>query len=521
MRAWLLSLLFVLYGSSAWAAGFEEAVAGLAKTAFPAKVAAVEALSASGDPRAKDVLMALQAGELFTQAGTVVLKLNDTEAKDILTGASVGLSGAKKIALNNQMRVAIEAALSGMSLQGGTREERLTALTAWIQNPPPSLPADFSASVAAESDEELRSAMSLVLALVNARSDDAVTRAEAVAILARSMRPEARNRLEEIAADPSLTPAVSAQVKRAIDGIDRQRAVYGLLETAYFGLSLGSVLALCAIGLAVTFGVMGVINMAHGEMMMLGAYTTYVVQQSFPGLIDWSVVVAMPLAFLVTGCTGVAIERGIVSRLYGRPLETLLATFGVSLFLQQLVRSQFGATNQAVESPAWMRGQFEVLEGLSFTWNRLYIMVFCILVFVALVMILRGTAWGLQIRAVAQNRQMARALGVSSARVNALTFGLGSGIAGLAGVALSQITNVGPNLGQSYIVDAFMVVVFGGVGSVWGTLIAGLALGMLNKLIEPSLGAVVAKVVVLVGIILFIQRYPRGLFPLKGRAAEA
>jgi urea transport system permease protein len=284
------------------------------------------------------------------------------------------------------------------------------------------------------------------------------------------------------------------------------------------------VLLLAAIGLAITFGVMGVINMAHGEMVMLGAYTTFVVQELIrtyaPELLQISLLIAIPLAFLVTGFIGILIERSIIRFLYGRPLETLLATFGLSLILQQAVRSLFGANNREVSAPAFMSGTFD-LGGLAITFGRMWIIVFALAVFAALQLLLRGTSFGLRMRAVTQNRRMASAMGIDTNRIDALAFGLGSGIAGIAGVALSQIDNVSPNLGQSYIIDSFMVVVFGGVGNLWGTLVAALTLGIANKLLEPIAGAVLGKIVLLVFIILFIQKRPRGLFALKGRAVEA
>jgi urea transport system permease protein len=264
--------------------------------------------------------------------------------------------------------------------------------------------------------------------------------------------------------------------------------------------------------------------MAHSEMVMIGAYVTFVVQEiirtSMPGLFDYSLLIALPLAFALTGLLGVAIERSLIRFLYGRPLETLLATFGVSLVLQQAVRSIFTALNRSVATPAWMSGTLQLNDALSLTYNRLYIIAFTMIVFVLLLLVLRRTRLGLEIRAVAQNRPMARAMGIRSARVDALTFGLGSGIAGIAGVALSQLTNVGPNLGQAYIIDSFMVVVFGGVGNLWGALIGGMTMGIVNNLLEPLAGAVLAKIAVLVALILFIQRRPRGLFPQTGRAAE-
>jgi urea transport system permease protein len=284
------------------------------------------------------------------------------------------------------------------------------------------------------------------------------------------------------------------------------------------------VLLLAAIGLAITFGVMGVINMAHGEMVMIGAYVTFVVQEiirnSAPGLFDYSLAIALPLAFLLTGLVGVGIERSVIRFLYGRPLETLLATWGLSLILQQAVRSIFGPTNREVGTPSWMSGSFQIGE-ISLTANRLVIIVFALAVFLCLLLAMRFTQFGLQVRAVTQNREMAGAMGINTARVDALTFGLGSGIAGIAGVALSQIDNVSPNLGQSYIIDSFMVVVFGGVGNLWGTLVAAMTLGIANKFLEPLAGAVLGKILVLVFIILFIQKRPRGLFALKGRAVEA
>jgi urea transport system permease protein len=362
-------------------------------------------------------------------------------------------------------------------------------------------------------------ALATGIALAQLGSADAEARRAAVKVLDGSLEPVVRQRLSAAAhADDS--PEVHAAITKALERIDLKLRLNAAAETLFFGLSLGSVLVLAAIGLAITFGVMGVINMAHGELMMLGAYTTYLVQQAMPGAMEYSVLVAIPAAFLMSGAFGIAIERLVIRFLYGRPLETLLATFGVSLILQQLVRTTISAQNVTVENPAWMSGSLQINPALSITYNRIYIIAFALLVFVALLLVLKRTALGLQVRAVSQNRAMARAMGVRSARVDALTFGLGSGIAGVAGVALSQLTNVGPNMGQSYIIDSFMVVVFGGVGNLWGTLIAGLTLGVANKVLEPWSGAVLAAILVLVFIILFIQKRPRGLFPQRGRAAE-
>jgi urea transport system permease protein len=306
----------------------------------------------------------------------------------------------------------------------------------------------------------------------------------------------------------------------AVATIDRWRTFYSGIQTLFFGLSVGSVLVLIAVGLAITFGVMGVINMAHGELMMLGAYTTYVVQLVMPEHIGISILVAIPAAFVVSGLIGILMERTIIQFLYGRPLETLLATFGVSLILQQSVRSIFSANNRSVVTPEWMSGSLRLNDALEITWNRLYIVIFTVIVFSLILLVLKRTRIGLDIRAVSQNRAMAKAMGIRTEWVDAMTFGLGAGVAGVAGVALSQLTNVGPNLGQSYIIDSFMVVVFGGVGNLWGSLIGGMSMGVVNQLLEPWVGAVLAKIFVLVALILFIQRRPRGLFPPKGRAAE-
>jgi len=316
------------------------------------------------------------------------------------------------------------------------------------------------------------------------------------------------------------TGLLLAKTEAAIKNIDGKIEFYEFSETLFFGLSLGSVLLLAAIGLAITFGVMGVINMAHGEMIMLGAYTTYVVQLIMPNLIEYSLFVAIPAAFFVSALVGILIQRTVIRYLHGRPLETLLATFGISLILRQAVRTIFSPLNRQVDQPMWMSGALELNPVLSLTYNRLYILIFSLMVFIALVFVIKKTSLGLNVRAVSQNRAMAKAMGVKTEWVDAMTFGLGSGVAGVAGVALSQLTNVGPNLGQAYIVDSFMVVVFGGVGNLIGTLVASFSLGIANKFMEPITGAVLANIFVLVFIILFIQKRPKGLFPQKGRAAE-
>ena len=364
--------------------------------------------------------------------------------------------------------------------------------------------------------------MKLAQAAIFATSDSASTqdRLAAIATLKARGDQDAQSLIDALA-QRATDPAVKSAAASALSAIHARLALWGVAQNLWYGLSASSVLLLAAIGLAITFGVMGVINMAHGEMVMLGAYSTYVVQTLLPpSLQNWSLAFAIPLAFVVSGAVGIAIERLVIRFLYTRPLETLLATWGVSLILQQAVRSLFGANNRQVSNPPFMSGAFE-LGGLSITTNRLWIIVLSAVVFIGLQLVLRATPFGLQMRAVTQNRRMAASMGISTARIDMLAFGLGSGVAGIAGVALSQIDNVSPNLGQGYIIDSFMVVVFGGVGNLWGTAFGALLIGLANKLLEPLIGAVQGQIVLLIFIILFIQRRPRGLFALRGRAVEA
>ena len=513
----------------------EEALPRLADPSFTVKQEAVEAIAASGDERALTVLKALSAGELYTQDGTPPVVLGRKSGAvmqftDPLIGQGLGQGlgetvpvetrgTPKKIILNNAMRVALRVAIAAGQLTHPDPALRLKAAREMLGDASPVAAKALAARLDQEQDPVVREAVALALAVTQLRSDQAPTRLAAVGGLEGRLNPEARNALLPIAeSDPD--GVVKAAAAKALAAIDARLAWNARAETLFFGLSLGSVLVLAAIGLAITFGVMGVINMAHGELIMIGAYTTYLVQQAMPGLLDWSLFVAIPAAFLVSGLFGIAIERTVIRFLYGRPLETLLATFGISLILQQFVRTVISAQNVVVQNPSWMSGSWQLNPSLALTYNRLFILIFSLMVFVALLAILKRTALGLEVRAVSQNRAMARAMGVRSARVDALTFGLGAGIAGVAGVALSQLTNVGPNMGQSYIIDSFMVVVFGGVGNLWGTLVGGMALGVANKLMEPWAGAVLAKILVLVFIILFIQKRPRGLFPQRGRAAE-
>ena len=416
-----------------------------------------------------------------------------------------------------------------MELAASEPATRLKAARAVFDSHNPSQLAPVEAALGRETDPAVKAALGQARAAILAADAGAspTQKLDAIAVLKDRGDQDALGLMSPLATlspdDAALEP-VRAAARAATSSIATRLQLWQAVQNVWYGLSLGSVLLLAAIGLAITFGVMGIINMAHGEMVMLGAYTTYVVQSvirtAAPGLFDASLLLAVPLAFVVSGAVGVAIERLIIRHLYGRTLETLLATWGVSPILQQAVRTGFGASNKEVGAPAFMAGSFH-LGGLEITSGRLWIIVFTLLVFAALQLVLRATPFGLRMRAVTQNRRMAAAMGISTGRIDALAFGLGSGIAGIAGVALSQIDNVSPNLGQGYIIDSFMVVVFGGVGNLWGTLVAALALGIANKFLEPLAGAVLAKIAVLVFIILFIQKRPRGLFALKGRSVEA
>lgn len=509
---------------------YSDALAALTERGFDLKTQAVDAIERSGHPQALAVLRALVDGDLqYTKDDSRVVIATDAAVSDAQTGAALaGLARGdlRKIVINNTLRNQLRAAIARLSLGSDQAGVRLAAVMEILKDLTPEAVALLRGARENEDSRKVRDAIDTALAIADVGSDNQRARLAAIDELSASLYPEARNALVPLAAvgadgefnEPDA--AIRKAAAGAIRIIDGKRDFYRTVETVFFGLSLGSVLLLAAIGLAITFGVMGVINMAHGELIMLGAYTTYVVQLLMPDHIEYSLFVAVPAAFLVAGLVGIAIERGVIRFLYGRPLETLLATFGISLILQQTVRSIFSPLNRSVETPQWMSGSLEINSVLSLTYNRLYIVLFSLVVFFALLAVLKKTRLGLHVRAVSQNRAMARAMGIRTGWVDALTFGLGSGIAGVAGVALSQLTNVGPNLGQAYIIDSFMVVVFGGVGNLWGTLVGAFSLGVVNKFLEPWAGAVLAKIVVLVFIILFIQKRPRGLFPQKGRAVE-
>ncbi|GAA4492796.1 urea ABC transporter permease subunit UrtB [Pseudaeromonas paramecii] len=516
----LLALL-LLFASSSWAMSLEEAQTALSGRDFQAKGEAIAQLARSDDPSSAPLLAALSRGDLFYVKKGGQLVVRTPEGYQDLAGQPLTLrsSQLKRVVMNNNLRRQLSQSLAERQLGDADSGVRLAAAKELLGKLDDNLTPLLQAQLAKETDDEVKTALAGVLAYEQLKDAEPAARLTAVETLSHWHHPQVLAALQQVR-DTDADKAVRLAAGKAAGSLEHTQSVYSGLETLFFGLSLGSVLVLAGIGLAITFGVMGVINMAHGELMMLGAYTTFVMQKLLPDAPGLALLLSIPMAFLVAGAVGVVIERCVIRFLYGRPLETLLATFGLSLLLQQAVRSIFSPLNQSVVMPSWMSGSLFINDFFSLTLNRLVIIAFSLLVFAGLMLLLKRSRLGLEVRAVAQNRAMARNMGVRSARVNALTFGLGSGVAGIAGVALSQLTNVGPNLGQSYIIDAFMVVVFGGVGNLWGTLVAGLTLGVANKLLEPFAGAVLAKILILVAIILFIQKRPRGLFPQRGRAVE-
>lgn len=505
---------------------FEQIVRELAEASFAGKATLATELVTQRFSGSRRVLVALLENQLYADKDTGrVLILSEGESGPVYSDAVTGevLAGyaadSKRITTNNSLRKKLRGDIARFDLYSEDESVRLAAVKRLREDIDQDVAVMLREQQAVEDSDDVLEEISVALALYGLSSDDPAERMAALEVLEGELANDVFNRITALLQDEQDKDVIKA-AQSAIEHIEGKRSFYAFLETAFFGLSFGSVLVLAAIGLAITFGVMGVINMAHGELIMLGAYTTFVMQQLLPNHIGLSIILAIPAAFIVSGLVGIAIERGVVRFLYGRPLETLLATFGISLVLQQLVRSIFSPLNRSVQTPEMMSGLLRINEVFAVTYNRLYILIFTFIVFAGLWLILNKTSLGLKVRAVSQNRQMARAMGVRTARVDALTFGLGSGVAGIAGVALSQLTNVGPNLGQAYIIDSFMVVVFGGVGNLWGTLVGGMSLGLATKFLEPHVGAVVAKIMMLVFIILFIQRRKQGLFPQKGRAAS-
>jgi len=506
---------------------------------FKKKIATVEQIAQIDDAQTIIILEALLGSELFYQKAdkNVVIAKESTQEQaqkqqyelyHVLNNSKIGLvekNTIKKISTNNKLRKTIRTLLSQKKILSPDLNLRQAALQEILTTNDTALLPVLQKALSIETDKAQKELLNLAIALIEVENSDIDTRLAAIKLLGNSLYPAAKGKISDILSTNDQgeyieqDKAVIKAAEKAKKRIDSKLSLFANIETLFFGLSLGSVLLLAAIGLSITFGVMGVINMAHGELIMLGAYTTYLIQLVMPNEIGLSLLLAIPAAFLVSGLFGIAIERGIIRHLYGRPLETLLATFGISLLLQQMVRTLISAQNVAVITPSWLSGSLIINPALSITYNRIYIFFFALLVFALLMMILKKTSLGLQVRAVAQNRSMATAMGIKTQWVDSLTFGLGSGVAGVAGVALSQLTNVGPNLGQAYIIDSFMVVVFGGVENLWGTLVAALTLGIANKFLEPWVGAVLAKIIVLVFLIIFIQKRPNGLFPQKGRSS--
>ncbi len=532
MRRLLILIFIVVFHLTALAQEPGGLVDMLAKGDFKARENAITSLIDSGDEAVVPVLEALAAGQLhvrksdqkvfITKAQGDVLTLTDPHG--LIASGEAPAADFEKIKVNNALRRIIQNAMGGLTLFSADIAVRRKAVASILKSGDAAALPALEKAIAVELDKDLLVDMTQAAAAATLKSDRTeADKMAAIEILKGRSDRETSSLLSSFAAtaDGNLKFAALA----AAESIETGQSKWAAVQNIWYGMSLASVLLLAAIGLAITFGVMGVINMAHGEMVMLGAYATYVTQGVVaaycPSLMNWSLLFSIPVAFAVSGGVGVAIERGVIRFLYGRPLETLLATWGISLILQQAVRSLFGPTNKEVTQPDWMAGSFELAGGLALTLNRVAILIFALAVFFSLMLIMKKSSMGLQMRAVTQNRAMANAMGIRSGWVDALTFGLGSGIAGLAGVALTQIDNVSPNLGQSYIIDSFLVVVFGGVGNLWGTLAGAVTLGVVNKFLEPFAGAVLGKIIILVAVILFIQKRPRGIFALKGRWVDA
>ena len=504
----------------------DDTLALFAENKYPQTDKAVAQLAVEAPPQAAAILDALDNNRLFFNPDTHAVIYKTADGKLIEAKSGQPFAGSEddlsKVRINNAIRVAIDTALGSLTLASPDPEKRLSAASDVFKTHSPKALHAIETQLAREKDPRVAAMLNLARAAITVTTDNPSTsdKIAAIDILKARGDQDALNLIDQLS-QKTTDPQVKAEAASALSSIRTQLAIWNVVQNLWYGLSASSVLLLAAIGLAITFGVMGVINMAHGEMVMLGAYTTYVVQLMLPPwLQNWSLAFAIPLAFVVAAAVGIAIERLIIRYLYTRPLETLLATWGVSLILQQAVRSIFGPNNRQVTNPPFMSGSVD-FGGLAITTNRLWIIVLAILVFIGLQLVLRATPFGLRMRAVTQNRRMAAAMGISTAQIDMLAFGLGSGVAGIAGVALSQIDNVSPNLGQGYIIDSFMVVVFGGVGNLWGTALGALMIGVANKILEPLIGAVQGQIVLLVIIILFIQKRPRGMFALKGRAVEA
>jgi urea transport system permease protein len=523
MRWFLLWLSALVLAAPAQALTSEQARA-LAAGDTASRVAALNALVAVPDDKTVALIQAMSDDAVkFTDSAVFIIK--DGKGFDPVTGTEVPVpESAEDVINNNQMRTELGAALALVGLQSPDAKVRLDAVKTLAGDPSVDKLPLIEKAYAAEQTPAIKEALGNLRFALLLGDDDKAKRLQAAEALGDSGTPATKLLLSErlkVEADPQVKAALSA----ALGQIDARLAWGERLGVVFTGISLGSILLLVALGLAITYGLMGVINMAHGELMMIGAYATYVVQNLFrnyfPGAFDLYVIAAIPVSFMAAALVGAVLERGVIRWLYGRPLETLLATWGISLILMQAVRNLFGAQNVPVENPAWLSGGFAAMSNLTLPYNRIAIIIFAGLVLAGVAALIAYTRLGLFVRGVTQNRKMAACMGVNTARIDTYAFALGSGIAGLAGCALSQVGNVGPDLGQSYIVDSFMVVVLGGVGQLAGTVYAALGLGVLNKLLEGWQGAVLAKIMVLVFIVIFIQKRPQGIFAMKGRSAEA
>ena len=531
---WLHSALRLLAAACLAASGLAHALTPadaqvLATGESDERIATLNRLAVATDDKAAATLIQAMADEAVRVQGTQVLIVRDEAAVDAVTGEAVALTDeAQDVTINNRMRGAIETALAGMQLVDGDperqREAALSLQRGSFDEPDVAQLPLIERALAADLDPQARQTLELAQAAVLLASEDEAQRLAAAQKLGETRKPEVRPLLLQ-RLESETSAAVKGALQSSLEALDRTLAIGSALAQAFTGISLGSILLLAALGLAITYGLMGVINMAHGELIMIGAYATWGVQALFrnylPGAFDWYLLAALPVAFMASALVGAAMERTVIRFLYGRPLETLLATWGISLVLMQGVRSLFGAQNVGVENPSWMSGGVTLLGNLNLPWNRIVIIGFAAAVLIGVTLLITRTRLGLFVRGVTQNRPIASCMGVNTARIDTYAFALGSGIAGLAGCALSQIGNVGPDLGQNYIVDSFMVVVLGGVGQLAGTVYAALGLGLLNKFIEGWAGAVLAKIAVLVFIIVFIQKRPQGIFAMKGRSAEA
>ncbi len=527
MKRLLLTLLLLfLPASNAFAALDPALVKQLAAEESDDKIAAIHQLGTSASAEAAKVLKAMADDELLV-AGEAVFLFDGERAVDAASGAAIEPAPEtyESITVNNRVRSELSNALAALKLYDPDRGVRLAAATELQSNAGIGMVPVLAAALAKETDAEIRALLKQAHAQANLANPDAAARLAAVESLAESASPATRGLLLPLLeATNEPDAAVRKAAAQAVEAIEARLAFGEILGQVFSGLSLGSILLLAALGLAITYGVMGVINMAHGELLMVGAYATYFMQTLFraylPEYVDWYLLAAIPVAFLAAALVGMLLERTVIRRLYGRPLETLLATWGLSLILIQAARMLFGAQNVEVANPVWMSGGVEVMAGLVLPWNRVVIIGFTLFVLALMWVLMQKSRLGLFVRAVTQNRPMAGCVGVPTARVDTLAFGLGAGIAGLGGVALSQIANVGPDMGQGYIVDSFLVVVLGGVGQLAGAVWAALGLGVVTKFLEGLSGAVIAKIAVLVIVIVFIQKRPQGLFALKGRFVD-